>query len=88
MAHPDFRALCAELVEEMELFGFDDEYSGELLKKARAALAVPKLNPLSDSQLEGFFMQNAQCVAGSTYVNLKGFIQASRAVISKTLANR
>lgn len=88
MTYPDFRALCAELVEEMELFGFDDEYSTSLLKKAKAALAVSRLSPLSDSQIEGIFMQNAQCVAASSYLNLAGFIKASRAVVSQSLGIR
>lgn len=85
MSYPDFRALCAELLAEMELFGFDDEHSENLKKKVQNALAVSRLSPLSDSQLEGIFMQNAQCVAAKAHLDLKGFISASRQVLTQSL---
>lgn len=85
MAYPDFRALCAELLAEMELFGFDDEHSENLKKTVKRALAVSRLSPLTDSQLEGIFMQNAQCVAAKAHLDLKGFIVASRQVVTQSL---
>lgn len=84
MAYPDFRALCAELLAEMELFGFDDEHSENLKKTVKRALAVSRLSPLTDSQLEGIFMQNAQCVAAKAHLDLEAFISASRQVIAQS----
>lgn len=84
MGYPDFRALCAELLAEMELFGFNDEYSENLTKKVQNALAVSRLSPLSDSQLEGIFMQNAKCVAAKAHLDLEAFISASRQVIAQS----
>lgn len=34
----DLRSIFVELIEELELFDFDDNYSADLLRRAKAAL--------------------------------------------------
>jgi hypothetical protein len=47
---PDFRALCAELVDALEKCqrSYGDEPESSLVWKARAALAEPKLVPVAE----------------------------------------
>jgi hypothetical protein len=44
-AAPDFRALCAELIENLEIHCEVDVYSLKLIDRARAALATPPPEP-------------------------------------------
>ena len=50
----DFRALCAELLRELEHATHDD-YQQELKDRARAALAEPQPEPPTDEELMEVF---------------------------------
>jgi hypothetical protein len=48
---PDFRALCAELVDELN-YHADEHSVDELITRARAALATPPPEPPTDDEIE------------------------------------
>ena len=53
MTQPDFRALCAELVDELN-YHADEHSVDELMQRARAALATPPPEPPSEKEIEQF----------------------------------
>ncbi len=60
----DFRSLCAELVEALEINDYYDERSGEmahscLLKRARAALASPKPAEPSEAEIFEYWIEKS-----------------------------
>ena len=50
---PDFRALCAELVDELN-YHADEHGVDELISRARAALATPPPEPPTDDFLKSY----------------------------------
>jgi len=48
---PDFRALCAELLDELQ-YQTSDGTAAELQDRARAALATPPPKPPTDEELD------------------------------------
>ena len=59
MTQPDFRALCTELVEELEVWiSYGDEAdcadAHAVVDHARAALATPPPEPPTDEELDEF----------------------------------
>ena len=55
MTEPNFRALCAELLDEL---GYQTDWSiaEDLKDRARAALATPPPEPPTDEELDDFIM--------------------------------
>ena len=50
---PDFRALCAELVDELN-YHANEHSVDKLISRARAALATPPPEPPSEKEIELF----------------------------------
>jgi hypothetical protein len=56
MPDPDFRALCAELLSELEdRFTIFEPADDPLIQRARAALAQPVSEPPTDKELENTY---------------------------------
>ena len=53
MTQPDFRSLCAELVDELN-YHADEHNVDELISRARTALATPPPEPPTDEELDEF----------------------------------
>ena len=56
---PDFRALCAELVDELN-YHADEHSVDELIARARAALATPPPEPPMDTEILEFLLNQFQ----------------------------
>ena len=54
MKQPDFRALCAELVDELN-YHADEHSVDKLIARARAALATPPPEPPTDKELQSLW---------------------------------
>jgi hypothetical protein len=58
---PDFRALCAELLQPLAEYDDADPYHehGFLIERARAALATPPLEPPTDDELYEYWISTS-----------------------------
>ena len=79
---PDFRALCAELLEVIE-----GEYDGtgvcyELRHRARTALATPPPEPPTDEELDELSW-NWYSKTGSTWWQIDSYRAFARAALEK-----
>jgi len=73
---PDFRALCAELLDELQ-YQTSYETNAELQDRARAALATPPPEPPTDEELSDLW------TIYDGIVDLRDFVVVARAVLER-----
>ena len=83
----DFRALCEELVEELEVWiGYGDEADCAdahlVVDRARDALAEQPVGP-TDEELEGMWIEQYGYTGYSPAMSILEFKDAARAVLAR-----
>jgi len=89
MTAPDFRALCAELIENLEIHCEVDVYSLKLINRAQAALATPPPEPPTDEELDEFAIYwwgpdtDERTVSVSDAIECCNMVSFARAVLDR-----
>jgi hypothetical protein len=73
---PDFRALCEELLDELQ-YQTSYETNAELQDRARTALATPPPEPPTDDELSDLW------IIYDGIVDLRDFVVVARAVLER-----
>ena len=82
---PDFRALCAELLDELDFWSSWHD-APELKARARAALATPPPEPPTDEELDALWIEQYGWTGQLPAMSIAEFKPAARAVLGRRTA--